>query len=88
MTTLDDAAFEIGKVEQVEENLYKIVGLAFKTLKVSDIVFYDESAQFEITKIFVFGRELTEIDRGFYIELFLQGADDEGLSNMKYLYLK
>ncbi len=89
----DDEAFEFGKVEQVDEKLYKLVGLTLKTLKVNHQVVADNSSTsnsdaFDVAKILVFGKELAEIDRGFYVELFVSGNNGDTLKDIKYLYLK
>jgi len=94
--TADERAFEIIEVEQAEENLLKIIGLTLKTLKVGDrINIHDDknalvsnAAIFDVRRIFVFGRELSKVDRGFYIELFVSGNSGDLLRDAKYLYLK
>jgi hypothetical protein len=93
--TTDERAFEIFKVEQADENLLKIIGLTLKTLHVGDrLHIYDDknalvsnAALFDVRRIFVFGRERSEIDRGFSIELFVSGNSADVLKDAKYLYL-
>jgi hypothetical protein len=94
--TTDNRVFEIIEIAQADENLLKITGLTFKTLRVGDLVhirddkkpLVSRSATFDIKRIFVFGREISEVDRGYYIELFVSGGNEDILKDEKYFYLK
>ena len=97
MTNTNDVrAFEIAEVDQIDETECRVIGLTLKTLKVGDTVcvYNDEatsifySAEFDVSRIRVFGRELPQIDRGFYVEIFVATDMGDVLKDVKYLCLK
>ena len=84
---------EVIKVEPSGENQWKVVGLTYETIAIGDKLYIlgeqetlNPHLAFEISRIEVFKREISEIDRGFGVRLLLIGEAGERLKEVKHLY--
>jgi hypothetical protein len=84
---------EVIKVEPSGENKWMVVGLTYETIAVGEKLYICQEQEtlnphlaFEISRIEVFKREISERDRGFGVRLDLIGEAGEKLQEVKHLY--
>jgi hypothetical protein len=94
MTSKNDKSkvFEISQAD-LGNNLLKVAGRAYNTIKVGDVLFAcdpdkatDDCASFRVTGITMYGREIEEIESAFTAWLILEGDDRAVLEKSAYLF--
>lgn len=84
--------FEIMDIKEIDDTTLRVRGLALaplsfgKCLMVQPMNGSQVSVSWEILRVFVFSRDVTDVDKGYYVELLLKGVRGDLLRENLYLY--
>jgi len=85
--------FEVLKVEPSGENKWAVFGLTYETIAVGEKLYIWQEQEmkaprlaFEVAHIGIWNREISDVDRGYYVTLLLIGEAGAKLQDVKHLY--